>query len=295
KIFFENESFEKTGLVYNNIIYINSLKKIFRLKDTGEDKFQPEVIYDSGNHFFIWSNLNLFRNNIVFAEFNPFERKAAIKTLSIDDQGIVNELDFEVLEYVSDKICISGATAFILTDKRLLVYDLEKGEGTFHSIDILIDENSFIFYLSNRIYITAQHNELYYIDLPSHGYRPKNTGIKNNYINSIGGFDDNIFAGSLNGWKYYKSSGLIIYNFEDEHENKIECISKNVMTISQKNKIVFCNLNRFQEAEGYVIASNEKNESVEIVSAIFSSDAIYVMTKNGILEAFTNDKINIHI
>ncbi|MDQ3194073.1 MAG: hypothetical protein M3P82_03635, partial [Bacteroidota bacterium] len=94
---------------------------------------------------------------------------------------------------------------------------------------------------------------------------------------------------------YYKSSGLQIYNFDDEHENKIECISKNVLTVSQKNKIVFCNLNRFQEAEGYVIASNEKNESVEIISSVFSSHAIYVLTKNGVLEAFTNDKSNIHI
>lgn len=65
--------------------------------------------------------------------------------------------------------------------------------------------------------------------------------------------------------------------------------------ISQSNKIVFCNLNRFQEAEGYVIASNEKNESVEIVSAVISNNEIFLLTANGILEVFTNDKLNIHI
>ncbi|MDQ3194657.1 MAG: hypothetical protein M3P82_06625, partial [Bacteroidota bacterium] len=207
KIFFDNESFEKTGLVHNNIIYTNSLKKIFRVEDTGEERLKHNEIFSSGNGFFIWSNLNLFRNNIVFSEFDPYENKATVKTINTIDPEIIDEFDFEVKNYVSDKICITGKMAFILTDNRLLAYDLEKTEGTFHPIEILIDENSFIFYLNNRIYITTKHSELYYFDIPALNYILKNTGIKNNYINSIGGFDDNIFAGTLDGWKYYKSSG----------------------------------------------------------------------------------------
>ena len=162
-------------------------------------------------------------------------------------------------------------------------------------LNVKTDENSFIFYLNYRIYITSHSNELFYIDMPPVNYRFKTTGIKNSYINSIGGFADNIFIGTLDGWKYYKSSGLQVYSHEDEYENKIECISKNILVISQGNKIIFCNLNRFQEAEGYVIASNEKNESVEIVSAVISNNDIFVLTANGILEVFTNDKLNIHI
>ncbi|MEO8664156.1 MAG: WD40 repeat domain-containing protein [Ignavibacteria bacterium] len=295
KIFFEKESFEKTGLVCNNILFANSLKKIFRLEDNGEEKIKHEEIYDSGNDFFIWSNLNLYRENIVFMDFDPYKKKAAIKMIDINDPKQISKFDFEAGDFVSDRICIAGKTAFVIVDNSVLVYDLEKKEGAFHEIDLRIDENSFIFYLNNRIYITTQYNELYYLDVPSSGYRFKNTGIKNNYINSIGGFDDNIFAGTPDGWRFYKSSGLQVYSFDDEHENRIECISKNVLVVSQKNKIVFCNLNRFQEAEGYVIASNEKNESVEIVSAVFSSDAIFVLTRKGNIEAFANDKMNIHL
>ena len=164
-----------------------------------------------------------------------------------------------------------------------------------YELNVKVDENSFIFYLNYRLYITSQSNELYYIDLPAVNHSFKTTGIKNNYINSVGGFADNIFAGTLDGWKFYKSSGLQVYTFEDEFENKIEGICKNILVISKNNKIVFCNLNRFQEAESYVISSNEKNEPVEIVSAIISSREIFVLTGKGVLEAFTNDKMNIHL
>jgi len=72
-------------------------------------------------------------------------------------------------------------------------------------------------------------------------------------------------------------------------------MNKNVLIVSKKNKIVFCNLNRFQEAESYTISSNENKESIEIISAIISNNEIFVLTSNGMLEAFTNDKLNIHI
>jgi hypothetical protein len=104
-----------------------------------------------------------------------------------------------------------------------------------------------------------------------------------------------VFIGTLEGWRFYKSGGFLVYSFESDYENVIECVSKNILVISQKNKIIFCNLNRFQEAEGYVISSSEKKESIEIVSSIISHNEIYVLTGNGILECFTNDKLNIHV
>lgn len=295
KIFFEYESFEKTGLVYFNIIYLNSLKKIIRVDYKTDGKAESEDVYDSPKDYFIWSNLNRFSDFIIFTEFNLSDKKVNLKVINSNNYGEVYEFKFETEDYVSDKICIADGCAYLLFDSSILVYDLTKLTGTTYPVEIKTDENSFIFYLNYRLYITSNLNELYYIDLPSENFKIKNSGIKNNYINSIGGFGDNIFAGTLEGWKYYKASGLQIYSFEDEDENKIECISKNVLGISKKNKIVFCNLNRFQEAEGYVISTKGKEESIEIISTVFSKNVIFVLTKNGILEAFTNDKLNIHI
>lgn len=292
KIFFEYEAFEKTGIVYQNVIYLNSLKRIFEISDTG---LRWKEIYNSGNEFFIWSNLNRYKENILFIEYSNTNRKAALKFFDIKNPENVKEFNFDVKSFVSDRICVANDCAFVLVDSNILIYDLEKMTGTIHPIDIKTDENSFIFYLNYRIYITSHLNEIYYLDLPSVNYRFKYSGIKNNYINSIGGFGDNLFMGTLDGWKYYKTSGLSVYHFEDEYENKVENISKNVLIISKKNKIVFCNLNRFQEAESYTISSNENNESIEIISALISNNEIFVLTKNGILEAFTNDKLNIHI
>jgi len=292
KIFFEYESFEKTGLVYQNIIYVNSLKRIFEINDTG---LRRKEIYYSGNEFFIWSNLNRYKENVLFIEYSSANRKGKLKTVDIINPEIVRDFDFNVQRFVTDRICVANGCAYVLFDSSILVYDLEKMTGAMHPLDIKTDENSFIFYLNYRIYITSHLNEIYYLDLPPVNYRLKYSGIKNNYINSIGGFGDNLFIGTLDGWKYYKASGLPVYHFEDEYENKIESMNKNVLIVSKKNKIVFCNLNRFQEAESYTISSNENKESIEIISAIISNNEIFVLTSNGMLEAFTNDKLNIHI
>lgn len=295
KIFFENESFEKTGLVFENKIYLNSLSSIIFIEEDTGDKIKHRKIYNSENGYFIWSNLNRYKDYIIFTVHNTANKNSSLKIIDTNNFNIISEYDFKTQHFISDKICIADGCAYILFDSSLLIYDLEKLTGRVIPLEIKSDENSFIFYLNYRIYITTQLNELFTLDLPAVNYKFKNTGIKNNYINSIGGFDDNIFTGTLEGWKYSKSSGLTVYSFDDEYENRIEAISRNLIVVSKKNKIVFCNLNRFQEAEGYTIASNENNETVEIISAVISKNEIFVLTRNGILEAFTNDKLNIHI
>ncbi len=295
KIFFENESFEKTGLVHENIIFLNSLKKIFRLSRDEESIIKYDEIYSSPESYYIWSSLNRYKNFIIFTEFNNSAGKAFLKIINTKNINPVYDFEIKVHNFISDKICIADGCAYLLYDCSLMMYDLEKMTSKEINLDIKTDENSFIFYLNYRIYITTHANELYYADLPSVSYQFKYTGIKNNYLNSAGGFEDNIFTGTLDGWRLYKSSGLLIYSFEDESENKIECMSKNVLAVSKNNKIVFTNLNRFQEAESYVIASSEKNESVEIVSTVISYNEIFVLTGNGTLIAFSNDKLNIHL
>jgi hypothetical protein len=296
KMFFENESFEKTGLVYNNRIFINSLAGITEISENGLTK---KKIYGVPNGYFIWSNLNRAADNLVFLEYNPVIAKASFKIIDLVTNDIVKEFSFNVKKFLSDKICIADNKAFVLSDNELLVYDFDRMREEMHALDkysdLKTDENSFIFYNNYKLFITSHLNEIYYLDLPNINYNFKFSGIRNSYINSAGGFDDNIFFGTLDGWKYYRSGGLQVYSFEDENENRIECLSRNIIVLSQKNKIIFCNLNRFQEAEGYVISASEAGEAAEIISAFISEKEIFVLTKNGILEAYTNDKLNIHI
>lgn len=298
KFSFDDESFEKTGLVYENVIYLNSLCKIFCIRESGNGEIVHSEIYNSPDGYFIWSNLNRYKNFLVFTEYNISEGKAFIKVLNTESVNPVFDFEFSIREYISDKVCIAEGKVYMLFDNKILTYDIDKLSATVNECEIKTDENSFVFYLNYRLYITSQINELFYLDLPAVNYKFKTTGIRNSYINSIGGFADNILLGTLDGWKLYKSSGLQIYYFEDEFENKIESISKNILVISQANKIVFCNLNRFQEAEGYVISSDgdtENIDSVEIISAIIAENEILVLTKSGILGAYTSDKMNIHI
>ena len=298
KLSFDDESFEKTGLVYENTIYLNSLSKIFCIKESEDGEIIHKGIYNSPDGYFIWSNLNRYKNYLVFTEYSISEDKAFIKVLNTESVSPVYDFEFSIKDFISDKLCIAEGKAYMLFDNKILTYDIDKLSATINDCEVKTDENSFVFYLNYRLYITSGINELFYLDLPAVNYNFKTTGIRNSYINSIGGFADNILLGTLDGWKLYKSSGLQIYYFEDEYENKIESISKNILVISQSNKIVFCNLNRFQEAEGYVLSSDgdpESNDAVEIVSAIIADNEIFVLTKSGILEAYTSDKMNIHI
>lgn len=300
KMYFENESFEKTGIVIENKIYINSLKKIFEINN--EDLSKKEI-YKSEDDSYIWSNINRCGNKLSVIEFNYQNKKASLKIIDIGGNSDVQEFKFDAINFVSDKICIANNCAYILFDTNLLEYDFDKMRGNIHSLDmkndnkhrLRTDESSNIFYLNYKLFITSDLYEIFYLDLPGADYTFKFTGIKNSYMNSSGGFGDNLFTGTLDGWKFYKVSGLPVYAFEDEYENKIESISKNIIVISQKNKIVFYNLNRFQEAEGFVISSDINKESVEIISSVISGNEIFVLTRNGILEAFTNDKFNVHI
>lgn len=298
KLSFDDESFEKTGLVYENTIYLNSLSKIFCIKESEDGEIIHKGIYNSPDGYFIWSNLNRYKNYLVFTEYSISEDRAFIKVLNTESVSPVYDFEFSIKDFISDKLCIAEGKAYMLFDNKILTYDIDKLSATINDCEVKTDENSFVFYLNYRLYITSGINELFYLDLPAVNYNFKTTGIRNSYINSIGGFADNILLGTLDGWKLYKSSGLQIYYFEDEYENKIESISKNILVISQSNKIVFCNLNRFQEAEGYVLSSDgdpESNDAVEIVSAIIADNEIFVLTKSGILEAYTSDKMNIHI
>lgn len=291
KIYFENQTFEKTGVVHNNAIYLNSPGKIFCI--TEKDDFQHEEIYSASDGNYIWSSLNRRGNQIVFTEHNPSERTGRIVSLDIRDRSV--NATSNISDFAGEQICISGPSSYSAYREKILHMNLDTLAGSEYMLNIDCGDVPFIFCLNNRLYLTTNSNEVYYLDLPAPNYNFRNTGIRNTFMNSIAGFKDNIFIGTQEGWKYYKSSGLQVYSFDDEYENRIEAVCKNVIIISQKNKIVFCNLNRFQEAESFVISSSETTQNIEIVSAVISHNAIFTLTSNGILSTFTNDKMNIHI
>lgn len=290
--YFENETFEKTGLVFENRVYINSLKKIFELSKTGISK---KAIYNSEDNHYIWSNLNRHEDKLAFIVYDPDSGKASLKVVRLSENSGSREFAFKAEKFVSDSVCVAYGKAYLLTDGKLIEYDFGKHTGEIFDTGIETDENSIMFFSNGRFYLTTSANELYYIDLPSDNYRFKFTGIKDPYLNSAASFADNLFTGTIDGWKFFKTGGMQVFRFEDEYENKIECVSKNVLVVSQKNKIVFCNLNRFQEAESSVMSSEKEEKSAEIVSALITGNEIAVLASDGLLKVFTNDKLNIHI
>jgi hypothetical protein len=122
------------------------------------------------------------------------------------------------------------------------------------------------------------------------------SGISSSIINSIAGFEDNIFIGNSNGWDVYKANGTLLFSFDDTTDNKIESLNKNILAVSKQNRIVFHNLNRFQEAEGFTLSTGPYIYKNDIVASVkISFDGIFVLTKNGLLRVFNNDKLNLNI
>lgn len=291
KINFPGETFEKTGTVHSNTAYINSPEKIFRIND--QNGLMHEEVYACGQGTYIWSSLNRKGSHLIFTEHNTSERTGRITAVDINTGNVISSPN--IRDFAGEQICSQGSHAFSVYRNKLAVMNTDTLAGTVHEMNIDCGEAPFVFTMNNRLYATTLSNELYYLDLPAANYMFRNTGIRNTFMNSAAGFADNIFIGTQEGWKCYKSSGLEIFSFEDEYENKIEAVNRSLLIISQKNKIVFGNLNRFQEAESFVISAAESMFNTEIISAVISHNDIYTLTSNGILSAFTNDKMNIHI
>jgi hypothetical protein len=297
KVFFENAIFEKTGLVFKNTIYVNSLSSIYKFENDiiGSDTAGQEI-YRTSSNYYIWSNLNLCKGNIVFIEYDALNKKANLKVIDSESSIIIFDFQFEVNEFISEQIIIAGSLVFIAYDNKLIKINLEDHTSNYIPLFFKMNNDCRIFYLNNNLYITNPKNELYYVDLKSNSTDFKYTGIKSNYINSLAGFKDNIFIGTVYGWKLYKSHGMLLYSYDDVDENKIEAVSKTLLIISKTNKIVCHNLNKFQEAEGFALKSQDSEIDSEVIeSVIISFNDFFVLTKNGKLEAFTNDKLNIHI
>ncbi|MBP9192499.1 MAG: hypothetical protein KBF96_08100, partial [Ignavibacteria bacterium] len=155
KLSFDDESFEKTGLVYENTIYLNSLSKIFCIKESEDGEIIHKGIYNSPDGYFIWSNLNRYKNYLVFTEYSISEDKAFIKVLNTESVSPVYDFEFSIKDFISDKLCIAEGKAYMLFDNKILTYDIDKLSATINDCEVKTDENSFVFYLNYRLYITS--------------------------------------------------------------------------------------------------------------------------------------------
>lgn len=289
-----NESFEKTGIVIDNNIFLNSVNSIFTF-NINEDVIKEKKLYGAESGNYIWSNLNRIGDKIVFLEYSPSEKKAQLINFSLPSEStdtidFQKVLDFSVSTHLFDSVIIYYDYVFAFYDNKILEYNFNNSTLKQYDLNFRINADTNFLLLDGKIYFNNKNNELFYFDIANEDI--KYTGIKSIYINSLSGFSDNLFVGALDGWYLYKTSGVLVFSFDDIKENKIETLNKNILAVSSENKIVFHNLNKFHEAEGFTVTSGSM-DSDNIISAKIGEEAIFVLSKNGILEAFNNDKLNL--
>jgi hypothetical protein len=296
KCILKDEAFEKTGIVIENKVYLNSVKSLYRF-DELKNSFKEYKFYESKDNYYIWSNLNKTGNDIIFLEYSPELKSAYLAgyTLSLKEnegQKISRGKEFSVFHYLSDSVITQEDSVFVFCDNKIIKFCVKNFSCKEYELKFNIGPDTNFLYLDGKIYFNNKNNELFYFDDLNEDI--KFTGIKCGYINSLSAFNDNLFIGTLNGWYLYKTSGVLLFSYEDIAENKIESLNKYMLVVSKENKIVFHNLNKFQEAEGFSVSSRGA-DSNKIVSARIGDDEVFVLSKSGIVEAFSNDKLNLII
>lgn len=293
KIALDNELVEKTGLIYEDEIYVNSLKRIYCVSSIKKD-----TLFNTEEGSYIWTNLNRYENNLLFAEYSAEslsdKKLCRIILYDIKQNNYITLNEINIENFISDRIVLYNEKAYFIFDSKCLMINLKTQESQIIELGFETNERSFIFAINKGV-VLVNNNEVYFLDVMHNDNIFKYTGIKENFINSGGGNGDDIFLGTGNGWYHYKINGVLVTHYEDTEENIIEAISKNVLAISRRNKVIFYNLNRIQEAEGFILSSKDFNITQEIISVIFDRSLIYVLTHQGVLTAFSNDKLNIHI
>lgn len=281
KCVIEGETFEKTGIVIKNNLYINSVCSIY----TFDESIKENKIYGSESGYYIWSHLNKLKDNIIFLEYSPEEKRAFAVLFNADSKEIVKGGEINVGHYISDSIITDGEYVYIFYDNVILKGDLKNNYIKSYQLNFGVSPDTNFILTDGKIYFNNSNNELFYLDIKNEDI--KFTGIRSGFINSLASAGDNLFIGLINGWQLYKTSGMPVYTYEDITENRIETLNKHILAVSKGNKIIFHNLDKFQEAEGFSLTSDK------IISVRIGEDTVFVLSKNGILEVFNNDKLNI--
>lgn len=292
KFALREECFEKTGVVFEDNIYLNSLRNIFVFTQEGNE-IKYDKFYSCPDDTLIWSNLNICKGKIVFIEYRQKTNRANVKIIDTKPYKVVNEFLFDSTEFLYDSIIADKGYLYTASDNRIISIDTVNNKSKHFITGERINRELKMFSLQGRLYFTDINNDIKYLDINS-SEEFRYTGISSVYLNSCGGFGNLIFLGNDSGWSVYRQNGIHLYTFEDTEENKIESIGQNILAVSKRNKIVMHNLKRFQEAEGFSTGSEEDFPD-EIISAVVSYPDILTLTKAGVFEGYRNDKINIHI
>jgi hypothetical protein len=298
KISLANEPFEKTGIVIENNVYLNSVKSLYGFEIKNEEIIEKKI-YEAQSDFYIWSNLNMINDKIVFLEYSPLQKSFylisyLISAGDVDSSRVWRGKEYPISHFLYDSVIVHNDCVFIFYDDKILKYNFANSSAKEYTLKFNINPDTNFLFLDGKIYFNNKNNELFYFDILDEEIRF--TGIKCPYINSLAAFNDNIFVGTINGWYLYKTTGVLLFSNEDINGNKIETLNKNILAVSSDNKIIFHNLNKFHEAEGYTLTSGTMEADTDkIISARIGEDVAFVLSKSGILEAFDNDKLNLFV
>ncbi len=294
RISFPGESFEKTGVVAHGNLYQNSLKKIFKISSTGD----YSVIYETRESY-IWSSLNYCNGKISFLTFNPdknfLESEEEKKFVLIDINS--NASHTTILQKkgnLCDKVVIAAGNYFVILGSTLFNINNNGIIERLIPLGFAAGVNTLLFSLRNHLYFNSPDNELYFTETHSSAGGVRYSGIKTSGVMYAAAFDDNIFIGTGNGWNLYKSSGQCIYSFDDICESVTECLNSSLLVVLKKEKITFHNLEKFYEADTFLIpAGGNIDVNDYFVSSILSDGSIFALTRYGKIFAFSNDKMNL--
>lgn len=294
ELIFEGEVFEKTGVVLQNDFYVNSVSSIFKINSKSEhlDNNSTHQIYTVSEGYFIWSDLNTNGQDIFFIEYNPSQKKSNLIHLNPENGHVIFKQEFEMNQPELSDICICKDNLIFICNDGLRVWNI----SSMSFIDIMnspkVNKFSVLCTFDSRLYIYSTDNMIYFSDTLS-DFKP--TGVSRVLVNSFGAFEKYILLSKSNGWEIALESGSSIFTHEDIEVNFLQAISKNIFCFSNKNKLLLYNPEKFTEAEGIAIKSDDNSEPQEIIASAISNDIILCLTKNGILTGITNDKLNINV
>ena len=268
---YKEQSFEKTGIVIQDVAYINSLDKIYKISE-----MTIEEIYVSGKGFYIWSDLN-YDSEIIYFEFNPV-------SMTVKFHGTSGTIDFSVRELPASDIVVNSNYYAMVAGNELII--INKYDNEIQKFNIAPSDENILFQTNGKIFFTQNNDEIYYINNGVMRY----SGIKNRFMNSAAAVGNLIFTGNLNGWDAFTLTGNVVFSHSENFPCVVPALSENIICISMGDDLLLHNMHNLSEAENIYIKNGNG-----IISVMISRKAIYALTKNGILALINNSKINIKI
>lgn len=267
---FKEQSFEKTGIVIQDTVYINSLDRIYKISG-----MNAEEIYSPEKGFYIWSDLN-YDTKLIYIEYNPAAGKVMF-------HGVSGSVEIPVQSAPSGGIVVSDEGYAFTAGGELFIIGRDNEVRKFR---INPQDECPLFWADGKIFFVQTGGEIYFLKDNAVRY----SGIRNRFLNSAASAGKIIFTGNMNGWDAYTFTGNVIFSHSENSPCLVPAVSENIVCVCVDNDLLLHNMNNLSEAENIYIKSGSG-----IISVMISGNAIYALTKNGILALINNSKINIKI